>query len=356
MVKRDALANKSIPLIDKGNLCRYFSTMIRSGTPILQAVDILTTETQNKVLGAMLLEVKEDLQKGKTLGDALGRFPRAFDNTFLTVIKAGEESGTLDKSLDYMGKQIIADYYLIQKVKGALMYPMVIVFAMVIIGFVLMGGVLPKIAKVFLESGLPLPAMTKIIFGASLFIQKFLPFFVGGFILSIIGIVIYIKGPGQAVSKKLLPHVPVVKKIFANLDIARFTRVLGTLLQSGVPIVGALKIATESLTLAKYSKVGSNLEMEISKGTSIKDVLHRKGTQFPKMVIGMIAIGEETGTLEKILFDIAEFYDQEVDNSLKNFVTVLEPVLMVGVGIVVAIMVFSIITPVYSLIGSINVK
>lgn len=352
------LAKKSVPLIEKGNFCRYFGTMIRSGTPILEAVDILCEETQNKTLAAILRKIKEDLQKGKTLGESFRQFPKAFDDIFLTVIAAGEESGTLDRSLDYLGKQILSDYYLVQKVKGALLYPLVIIVAMLVMGFVMLGFVLPRIAKVFLSSGLPVPAVTKIIFNISLFFQQYMPFILIGFVAFVIGLIsFFLRGKGKTMIRKFLPRIPLVEKIFADLDIARFSRVLGTLLQSGVPIVHGLKIASDTLTLPKFRKIGSKLETEVSKGSSLKDVLHKQGNAvFPKMVIGMIAIGEETGSLEKILFDIAEFYDQEVDASLKNFTTVLEPVLMIAVGIVVAFMVLSIITPIYSLVGSLQVK
>ncbi len=354
---QENLTNKSIPLVEKGNFCRYLATMIRSGTPILEAVDVLSSETQNKTLARILLEIKNDLQKGKTLGESFKKFPRAFDNIFLTVIAAGEESGTLDHSLEYLGKQILADYALVQKVRGALLYPLIIVVAMTVMGFVMLVGVLPRIAKVFLSSGLPIPGVTKALFQISLFFEKNFIFILAGLAALAVGLYLFFtRGRGGLYIKKLLPRLPVVKTTFSDLDIARFTRVLGTLLQSGVPIIEALKIAANSLTLPKYTKLGARLEIEVSRGASIRDVLHKEGTEFPKMVTGMIAIGEKTGTLQKILFDIADFYDQEVDSSLKNFTTVLEPVLMVGVGMVVALMALSIITPIYSLIGSLQVK
>jgi len=356
-VSAASLAKKSVPLVDKGNFCHYLATMIRSGTPILEAVDILSTEAENKTLAQLLGKIKEDLQKGKTLGESFAVYPVAFDEIFLTVIKAGEESGTLEKSLDFLGKQLLADYYLLQKVKGALLYPLIIIVVMVVMGFMMLGVVLPRIAKVFLSSGLPLPSFTKIIFNISLFFEKYLLFIILGFILVIGGLIyFFLRARGKELVKKLLPKIPVIKKIFSDLDIARFTRILGTLLESGVPIVKAIKIASDTFTLPYYSKLGKELEAEIAKGSAMKDVLHKQKTAFPKMVTGMIAIGEETGSLQKVLFDIANFYDQEVDVSLKNFTTVLEPVLMVGVGIVVAFMVLSIITPIYSLVGSLNVK
>lgn len=353
---RKSLAKKSVPLIEKGNFCRYFSTMIRSGTPILEAVDILSSEAENKTLRAILREIKNDLQKGKTLGQSFKMYPKAFDELFLTVIIAGEESGTLDRSLEYLGKQLIADYYLVQKVKGALLYPLIIIVAMVVMAFIMFGAVLPRIATVFLSSGLPIPTVTKIVFTISLFVQKYFLFIVLAFIAATaLLLYFFLKGKGRDLIRGILPRIPVVKTIFSDLDIARFGRVLGTLLQSGVPIVHALKIATSTLTLPQYASLGAKLEVEISKGASMKDVLHKKGSAFPRMMTGMIAVGEETGSLEKVLFDIADFYDQEVDASLKNFTTVLEPVLMILVGIAVALMVLSIVIPIYSLIGSFQV-
>ena len=247
-----------------------------------------------------------------------------------------------------------------QRVKGALLYPLIIVAAMIVLGFIMLGGVLPRIAKVFLSSGLPIPAITQIIFKTSIFFEKYLVFILVGFIIILIGLgFFFLRGKGKVLMSNLLPNLPLVKKIFSDLDIARFARVLGTLLESGVPIVGALKIAATTFTLPAYRVLGQKLESGVIKGSSMKDIFHKdpkvKGA-FPRMVSGMIAIGEETGSLEKVLFDIADFYDQEVDAALKNFITVLEPVLMIAVGIAVAFMVLSIITPIYSLVGSLKIK
>jgi len=357
IIDRKKLANKSIPLVEKGNFCRYFATMIRSGTPILEAVESIAEETHHKTFHQMLLVVKDDLQKGKTLTDSLSQFPKAFDPIFLTVVKAGEESGTLDNSLEYLGKQIIADYHLLQKVKGALLYPLIILVTMSVMGFIMFTVVLPRIAKVFLASGLPIPGATRFIFEASLIFEKYMFIILAALIgFTFLLFYFFTRGSGKKMIRAILPKLPVVKRLFSDLDVARFARILGTLLQSGVPIVSALKIATDSLTLPQYTKLGPTLTAEISKGASIKDVLHKQGSAFPRMFTAMIAIGEETGTLEKILFDVAAFYDEEVDGSLKNFTTVLEPILMVIVGIVVAVMVLSIITPIYSLVGSLNVQ
>lgn len=356
-IEIEKIANRSVPLIEKGNFCRYFATMIRSGMPILEAVDSLSFETQSKTLSAILREVKNDLGKGKTLGESIERFPKVFDPVFLVVISAGEKSGTLERSLEYLGKQVISDYYLLQRVKGAMLYPLVIIVTMVVIGFLMMGFVLPRIAKVFLTSKLPIPAFTRFIFEISLFVERYLPFIVIGFMAAVLGLIFFFtKGKGRNMINNLLPKLPLVKKIFLDLDIARFGMVLGTLLGSGVPIVQSVKIAASSLTLPQYAKLGSVLELGIAKGASISDTLRKQETAFPKMVTGMIAIGEKTGTLEEVFFDIANFYDQEVDNSLKSFTTILEPLLMIIVGIGVAFMVLSIITPIYSIVGSLNVN
>lgn len=351
------MAKKSVPLIEKGNFCRYFATMIKCGTPILEAIDSLSFETQNKTLSAILREIKKDLEKGKTLGESIERFPKVFDPVFSVVISAGEKSGTLERSLEYLGKQVISDYYLLQRIKGAMLYPLVIIVTMVVMGFLMMGFVLPRIAKVFLSSGLSLPAYTKLIFEISLFVERYLIYIAIGFLAITLGLIFFfIKGKGRELINNLLPKLPLIKKIFSDLDIARFGMMLGTLLGCGVPIVQSLKIATSSLTLPQYTKLGSVLEMGIAKGSPISDVLRKEGAVFPRMVTGMIAIGEKTGTLDEVLFDIANFYNQEVDNNLKSLTTILEPLLMIVVGIGVAFMVLSIITPIYSIVGSLNVK
>jgi type II secretory pathway component PulF len=200
--------NTPIPLIEKGNFCRYLSTMIHSGTPILEAIDILSTQTDNKTLAGILKDIRGDLEKGKTLGAGLAKYPKAFDQVFLTVLDAGEKSGTLDKSLDYLGKQMIADFYLIQKVKGALMYPLVIIVAMIGMGFLMIGFVMPRIAKVFIASGFPLPFFTKLIFQFSLFFADYIliitPIMIG---LSVVVGIYFSKGPGRELIIRALPHL-----------------------------------------------------------------------------------------------------------------------------------------------------
>ena len=345
-------SRQSVSIIEKITLCRYMSTMLRSGLSLIEGIDALTEDTAHPKMKKILQDVSYGLQKGETMASAFAKHPEVFDETFLTIIQAGEISGTLNKSFDYLGKQLQKDHELMQKVKNAMMYPAVIISTMIGIGLMLLVIVLPKIAQVFYRMKINLPLPTKILFSLSTFFSKNILLIMPSFVLVVFCLYFLLKSKsGKKFLTTIITFIPYSKTLFDQLDLARFNRTLSTLLKSAVPITDALRVSTHSLTQNKYQRLHSIFEEEIKKGVSLSSILKRQQI-FPSVMVRMIIAGEKSGTLDKVLSDLADFYEQEVDASLKNFVNLLEPILMLIVGAAVGAMVLMVIAPIYNIIGS----
>lgn len=344
-----------ISVADKAAFCRFMATMLRSGLSIPEALEIIRQETTKPKMKKVLADLSFQTQKGKTLTSVLSQYKDDFDPIFLTMVKVGEESGTLDKSFEYLTKQLNSAHELNQKVKGALMYPAVIVLAMIANGIVMMVFVLPRIAGVFLKLDIPLPIITKIILTVGDLIGKnvvlFLALIAFGFV--VIGLSFYLRST-RKVLMKMITKLPIVRKIVNQLDIARFARTLSTLLHSGVPITSALDVAAEGLSDDNVRSQAKNFSEGVSKGESLSVVLSRNTKLFPAIMIQTIKAGEKTGSLDEILQEMADFYESEVDYSLKRATSLLEPVLMLLIGVVVGAMVLIMIAPIYGIIGGLQ--
>jgi len=345
----------NIPTVEKANLCRYLATMIGAGLPLAEAIDTIAQDTRSHTLQNILRQVQQGLQKGESLSDLFAKYPLIFDTSFLAIVKAGEESGALQRSFQYLEEQLMANHTLSQKVKGALMYPAVIITTMFGVGGILIVFVVPQIAQVFLKTKLPIPKLTVMVLQAGLALNQNIHLIGLILLLLIIGLVITLKTPrGKKIFMGLLKRIPGVTKLFEKLDLARFARTLATLMQSGVPITQAISVASSTLSHAKFAPLVKSLETDIRKGDSIATILRLHRKLVPQMMISMVATGEKTGTTDKILFKVADFYEQELENEIKNFTAILEPVIMLIIGIGVGGMVLSVIAPIYSLVASLQ--
>lgn len=344
-----------ISISEKATLCRFLATMLRSGMSIPESVEIIREETKNKKLARILSDVSFQTQKGKSLSSVLAQYPKDFDAVFLTMIRVGEESGTLEKSFDYLSKQMTASYELRQTVTGSMMYPAVIIGAMFGNGLLMMLFVLPRIAGAFLKLDVPLPAYTKIVLTAGQFFGDH----VGLVLIALAAIALtlvllmMIRETRHALLK-LVVKMPVFRKIMKHIDIARFARTLSTLLKSGVPIVEALDVASGTMTQGSTKREAGEFSKGVEKGESLSDVLVRHKTLFPPTMIQSIRAGERSGTLEQVLEEMADFYENEVGYSLKKLTSLLEPVLMLLIGVAVGGMVIIMIAPIYSIIGGLQ--
>ena len=342
----------SISISEKAAFCRFLATMLRAGLPLPEAIDILKEETKSKKLQKVLMDVSFGVRKGKTLSSVLSKYKKDFDPVFLTMVKAGEESGTIDKSFDYLAKQLIMTYELMQKVKGAMMYPLVIVGAMIANFVVMLVFVLPKLATVFFQLNVKLPPTTKFVLGVGQFIGKYTTeVIVGVFLFAFIIFLLFTIQKTKDAIFDFFMRLPAIKGIVIQIDIARFSRTLSTLLSSGVPIMVCLEVCANILRQPSLKKEAKSFGAKIEQGKQLSEIISSGSKAFPSTVTQTIKAGEKSGSLEEVLSEMAEFYEREVDYNLKKLTSLLEPLLMLIIGVAVGAMVIIMITPIYSLVG-----
>jgi type IV pilus assembly protein PilC len=346
---------KGVSVNEKAAFCRFVSTMLKSGLAIPEIVKIIEDETKNPHFKKILADIGFQTQKGQSLSAVLSKYKNDFDPIFLTMVSAGEQSGTLEKSFSYLARQLSASHELTQKITGSLMYPAVIIFAMLANGLVMMVFVLPRIASAFLRLEVPLPIYTKLLLGFGEFIGKNTLLVVGGgfgIMAAFIGLFFI-----RPVRKKII-HVmlslPVIRGVVKQIDIARFSRTLSTLLANGVSIVEALDVSANTLTSKSLREEAATFGQAVSRGESLASILTSHRQHFPPILIQTIRAGESSGSLDVALSDMATFYESEVEFTLKKLTGLLEPVLMLLIGAVVGVMVVVMIAPIYSVIGGLQ--
>ncbi|MDF1498094.1 MAG: type II secretion system F family protein [Patescibacteria group bacterium] len=341
---------KRVSIVDKMLFTRHLGVMLRAGLPFSRAVTVLAEQTSNAYFKDILLQVKEDIQKGNQLGSSLEKHPKAFNSLFVNMIRVGETSGNLEEVLDILYVQLKKDHQLTSKIKGAMMYPSVIVFAMVVIGALMMTYVIPSLLEVFTDAGVELPTSTKVILFVSNSFQNYGIYILIGTILSIYLFLKIIKtNKGKRAFDYTLLHLPTIGKIISKVNMARFTRTLSSMIASGVPIVKALDIISETLGNVYYQDSIRESSAGVQKGVSLSEVIKKYDKLYFPLMLHMIEVGEETGTLQETLKQVAEFYEDEVEQITSNLSAIIEPVLMLVIGGGVGLFAVSIIQPMYSI-------
>lgn len=344
-----------ISVSEKAAFCRFMATMLRSGLPLPEAVDIIREETKNKKLQEVLFNISFHVRKGGTISSVLANYKNEFDSVFLTIVKAGEESGTLDKSFDYLAKQQMASYELSQKVKSSMMYPAIILVAMIGNAGIMLGFVLPKMSDVFLSLNVELPPVTRFVLTVGKSVGANMALTFGAFFAFIFfGIMIFVIRRTRDYIMSFIVKLPVISKVMDQLDTARFARTLSTLLKSSVPIMVALDVSSDTLKQPQLKKEAKEFSAGVAKGLSLSDILTKQKRAFPITMVQTIKAGEKTGSLETVLEELADFYELEVDFSLKRATALLEPLLMLVIGVAVGAMVVILITPIYSIVGGLQ--
>ncbi len=328
---------------------RQFSVLISANVSLVQALKLLVEQTENLKFKMIISEIADDIDEGERLSDTLAKRPKVFSNFYVNVIKSGETSGKLDEVLNYLADELEKDYDMSSKIKGAMIYPAFVFSALLVVGMVMMIFVVPKLTAIITESGGELPLPTKILVGTSDFFVDFWWLV----ILILIGLVVGIKtliGIPQA--KKyidfLILRAPVFGPLFQKIYIVRFARSMQTLLIGGVNITKALDIVAEVVSNEVYRDLIRQTKVEIEDGNSISTAF-LASKEVPGMVSQMMSIGEKTGKLDFVLEKITDFYTREVDNMVANLMTLMEPIIMVTMGIAVGLMVAAIILPMYNM-------
>ncbi|MCX7928604.1 MAG: type II secretion system F family protein [Patescibacteria group bacterium] len=355
LIQKKELFAKGISISEKAAFCRFMATMLRAGLPLPEAIDILRQEAQSKTMKQVLFDVSFNIRKGSTLFSVMSKYKTEFDAVFLTMIKAGEESGTLEQSFDYLAKQLLASYELSQKVKSSMMYPSVIILAMIASAIIMVAFVLPQMSKVFLTLNVELPAVTKFVLNTGKTIGENLTVTLSLFFFAMfVVIMLFVIRKTRAFLVSYIVKLPVISKVMDQLDTARFARTLSTLLRSGVPIMVALDVSSDVLKQPHLKKQAKEFSIGVAKGKSLAEILVAQKRSFPETMIQTIRAGEKTGSLEVVLDELASFYELEVDYSLKRATALIEPILMLLIGLAVGAMVILMITPIYSIVGGLE--
>jgi type IV pilus assembly protein PilC len=333
---------------------RQFSTMINSGLPLVQALTILAEQTDNKALAEVTKKVVFDVESGNTVADALSKHPRAFTNLYVNMVAAGEAGGILDTILLRLATFLEKNDALVRKVKGAMIYPAVIMSVAAIAVVTLLIFVIPVFAGMFASAGQALPLPTRIVIGASGFLKHYwwvigATIIIGGYSLK----KYYATSNGKLAIDRLMLHAPVLGDVLRKSAVSRFTRTLGTLISSGVSILEGLEITAKTAGNRVIQDAIMQSRSSIAGGDTIAQPL-QKSKVFPPMVISMIAVGEQTGGLDEMLSKIADFYDEEVDAAVSNLLSLLEPIMIVFLGVVVGGMVVAMYLPIFDMVNAVQ--
>lgn len=331
---------------------RQLAVMMAASVPIVQALHILVEQTQSKALKDVLVQLADDVDGGMKLSEGLARHPDAFSEFFISMVKAGEASGKLDVTLDYLADQAERDYELLSKVKGAMMYPSFIICAMMIIGTVMMVFVVPQLTQMLVESGAALPLPTRMLIGLSDILKSY--WWLVGMLMfvALAGLRVFINTPeGRRVFDQLKVKAPIFGPLFSVIYLVRFTRSLSTLMGGGVPLAQALEIVANVIGNSIWKKMLLDTTTAVREGNTIASQL-LYNPNFPQSVAHMVAIGEQTGRLEEILKTLTGFYAKEINTRVEGLVSLIEPMLMVVMGVAVGGMVAAILLPMFSLINA----
>lgn len=332
---------------------RQFSTMIDAGLPIIQCLDILHNQQNNATFKRILRQIKESVEGGSTLAEALKKFPRQFDDLFVNMVAAGEAGGILDAILRRLASYMEKAARLKAKVKGAMTYPLVTLGIAVIVLAVILIFVIPVFEEMFADFGSELPAPTQFVVSMSDLVKSKILYILGALLLGGIALRKYYKTEkGRDTVDALVLRLPVFGILLRKVAVAKFTRTMGTMLASGVAILEALDIVAKTAGNRTVEKAIYNVRSGIAEGRTMADPLAESGV-FPPMVCQMIAVGESTGALDAMLEKIADFYDEEVDQAVENLTQLIEPVMLVFLGVTIGGLVVAMYLPIFKMAGAI---
>ncbi len=333
---------------------RQFATMIDSGLPLVQCLEILSSQQDNKSFKSVLTKVKESVESGSTFADALAKHPKVFDQLYVNLVSAGEVGGILDTILNRLAAYIEKAMKLKKQIKGAMVYPATVMSIAAVVVGVIMIFVIPTFAKMFEEFGGELPGPTKIVIALSNFLVRYLIVIIGLFFAAMAGFKrYYATQNGRYQVDRLALKAPVIGPLIRKVSVAKFTRTLGTMISSGVPIMDGLEIVAKTAGNKIVEDAIYSVRQAISEGRTIAEPLAACGV-FPPMVVQMIAVGEATGAMDTMLNKIADFYDDEVDAAVGAMTAMLEPILMLFLGTTVGGLVVAMYLPIFKIAGTVG--
>ncbi len=333
---------------------RQLSSMLSSGLTLMRALSILKDQVQSTAMQEIVNSVINDVEEGKTFSSAISKYPAVFSGIYISLIKAGESSGLLDKVLARLADNLEKGAKLKGTIKSALMYPVIVIILMAVVMFIMMVFVIPQLTALYQNLNVPLPLPTRIIIGLSNFIKTFWPIFL---ILLVVGITLFRRWhktlEGQLIIDSLILKLPVFGKLIKETILAEFSRTFGLLVGTGTLVVDALLETADTAGNIHYRNAIKDVSKQVEKGVTIGDAMSVYPI-FPPILIQLVKIGEQTGKVDESLAKASEYFEREVDQTVKTLTTAMEPFIMVVLGIGVAFLIISVITPIYSLISSIQ--
>jgi type IV pilus assembly protein PilC len=348
------IGGKRIRKVHISRFTRQFATMIGAGLPMVQCLEILSQQSESSEFRKTVDTVRENVQSGTTLSEALSRQKKVFDDLYVNMVEAGEIGGALDSILVRLAVYREKADALARKVRGALVYPSVVVSVAVLVTFIMLRFIVPVFAKMFAGVGAELPAPTQMILGISKFLQSYMWIMVGVFVMALAALRYYYKtDEGRYNIDKFLLQLPIIGMVLRKSAVAKFTRTLGTLLSSGVSILDALEITAKTAGNRVIQKAIQKSVVSIAEGDTITQPL-KETAVFPPMVTQMIAVGEKTGGLDDMLNKIADFYEEEVDAAVAALTSLIEPVIIVLMGAVIGFILIAMYLPMFDIIGKIS--
>ena len=333
---------------------RQFATMIDAGLPLVQCLDILGSQADNAAFRKVIFAIKNRVESGSTFSDALKDHPKVFDELFVQLCAAGEVGGILDTILNRLAVYREKNEKLKRKVKGALTYPIAVILIGVVVTAVLLIKVTPVFAKMFADFGSALPYPTQVVVDLSAWLTHYILHLIVGIIIVVVSFIAFYRNPrGREIFDKSILYVPLVGDVIRKVAVARFTRTLGTMISSGVPILDALDVTAKTAGNRTIEKGIMYVKVKISEGKNIAGPLADTKV-FPSMVVQMIGVGEATGAMDQKLGKIADFYDDEVDNSVANLTSLIEPIMMVFLGGVAGGFLIAMYLPIFTIASAIK--
>jgi len=339
-----------VPASEKIFFTQNLMVMIKAGISLSQALTTLWQQTTNKKMQKILADVQDKVEKGKTLAESLQPYIKIFGELYINMMKAGETAGQLEQVLKQLTLQMKKDHHLVSKVRGALVYPVIVIAAMIIIMIIMFVFVIPQITAIFKEVEAELPLPTKILIGVSDFVLN------NGILVSLSAIVLiggfirFIRSKkGKIIWHKFILKLPIISPILKKVSLARFSRTTSSLLKTDIPITENFLITAKVLGNTSYQILLNSAAEDLKRGVNIHTTLQSRTDLFPPIVIQMISVGEETGSLDNILEQLAIFYEEEVDQTMNNLTATLEPILMLLLGLGVGSIAVAVIMPMYSL-------
>ncbi|MEK7110783.1 MAG: type II secretion system F family protein [Patescibacteria group bacterium] len=343
--------SSGINIGDKVFITKYLALMLRVGTDLLSAINILIADFDKPSVKALLLEIRENLSKGRPFADAFANHPKVFSQVFVSLVRAAEASGNLQQTFEDLSASLQRDADLRNRIRSAFVYPLILLTAAFGVSMFLVTFAIPRVAKVFFESGINPPVFSRIVFGIGLFINENIVLFLAALFIIVGGGAFFFWKTvvGRRIIDRALSHAPLVRTIYKEIAVQRFASTFSVLMKAGLPIIQTTKITADVVGSEEFAASLRRVADEgLSKGLTIGEAF-RQEPIFPKVVVNLVAISEKAGHLEEVLQTLADFYASDIDANIRSLVSVLEPVLLMFMGVIVGAIAIAIIVPIYQL-------